>query len=183
MSMAGEIKLMKLRSLICAREFNTAWANRDIAQMGQWTSDYAKRDAELDEAITALVNEPVADVVEPVKYTYASTQETECAVCRKLKHTPLKCSSMGGYVCLTCVAEVLDPIEPLDGACVRTLPTPQGGRRFLCLPECDLAKPAGPGRHLIRLRDCWDITPMATTNTMRLGNFLDAIYGPLEEVV
>lgn len=74
-------------------------------------------------------------------------------------------------------------IEPLAGACVRTLPTPQGARRFLCLPEVDMTTPVEPGRHLIRLRDCWDITPMATTNEMRADRFLDAIYGPLEEVV
>lgn len=40
-------------------------------------------------------------------YTYASQQETECAGCGKLKHTPLRIDAMGGYVCLTCIDQKL----------------------------------------------------------------------------
>ena len=41
------------------------------------------------------------------RFTYASTQETECAVCGKRKHTPLRVDGMGGYVCLTCIDDKL----------------------------------------------------------------------------
>jgi hypothetical protein len=39
--------------------------------------------------------------------TYASTQATNCAVCGKHKHTPLRIDAMGGYVCLTCIDQKL----------------------------------------------------------------------------
>lgn len=45
------------------------------------------------------------------EYTYASTQQTECAGCGKLKHTPLRRDEMGGYVCLTCIDKRLDQME------------------------------------------------------------------------
>lgn len=35
-------------------------------------------------------------------------QQTKCAVCMKLKHTPLRVDRMGGYVCLTCIDEELE---------------------------------------------------------------------------
>lgn len=45
---------------------------------------------------------------EPVAYTYASKQETQCAGCGISKHTPLRVDDMGGYVCLTCIDKKLE---------------------------------------------------------------------------
>ncbi|WP_337223579.1 hypothetical protein [Pseudomonas aeruginosa] len=47
------------------------------------------------------------------RWTYASTQSTNCAGCGEHKHTPLRVDWMGGYVCLTCIDEKL---EALHGA-------------------------------------------------------------------
>lgn len=47
------------------------------------------------------------------RWTYASTQSTNCAGCGEHKHTPLRVDWMGGYVCLTCIDEKL---EELHGA-------------------------------------------------------------------
>ncbi|HBO1356873.1 TPA: hypothetical protein L5622_001949 [Pseudomonas aeruginosa] len=47
------------------------------------------------------------------RWTYASTQATNCAGCGEHKHTPLRVDWMGGYVCLTCIDEKL---EALHGA-------------------------------------------------------------------
>ena len=44
----------------------------------------------------------------PLGITYSSKQATECAVCGKRKHTPLRRDHMGGYVCLTCIDRQLD---------------------------------------------------------------------------
>jgi len=49
------------------------------------------------------------------EYTYSSTQETKCAVCSELKHTPLRVDEMGGYVCLTCIDKKLNnKLEVVD---------------------------------------------------------------------
>ncbi|WP_185837649.1 hypothetical protein [Pseudomonas aeruginosa] len=50
------------------------------------------------------------------RWTYASTQATNCAGCGERKHTPLRVDWMGGYVCLTCIDEKL---EALHGAQAR----------------------------------------------------------------
>jgi len=38
-------------------------------------------------------------------------QQTICAVCGKLKSTPLRRDEMGGYVCLACVDKFLDVLQ------------------------------------------------------------------------
>ena len=47
----------------------------------------------------------------PNDYTYASKQETNCAVCGQRKHTPLRNDTMGGYVCLTCIDRELERMQ------------------------------------------------------------------------
>lgn len=39
-------------------------------------------------------------------------QQTKCAVCLGLKHTPLRVDHMGGYVCLTCIDKELHKPQP-----------------------------------------------------------------------
>lgn len=56
--------------------------------------------------------QPMADK----RYTYASTQATNCAVCGEHKHTPLRIDRMGGYVCLTCIDRELESITENAGA-------------------------------------------------------------------
>lgn len=43
-------------------------------------------------------------------YSYVSNQETNCAGCGLLKHTPLRIDKMGGYVCLTCIDKQLESL-------------------------------------------------------------------------
>lgn len=38
-------------------------------------------------------------------------QKTICAVCGKMKHTPIRDDAMGGYVCLTCICKELDRLH------------------------------------------------------------------------
>ncbi|MFU5074596.1 hypothetical protein ACM70V_14935 [Pseudomonas aeruginosa] len=65
---------------------------------------------ELREKVTELKKELRS------RWTYASTQATNCAGCGAHKHTPLRVDWMGGYVCLTCIDEKL---EELHGAQVQ----------------------------------------------------------------
>ncbi|HHX4475127.1 TPA: hypothetical protein ACVADE_001385 [Pseudomonas aeruginosa] len=65
---------------------------------------------ELREKVTELKKELRS------RWTYASTQATNCAGCGEHKHTPLRVDWMGGYVCLTCIDEKL---EELHGAQVQ----------------------------------------------------------------
>ncbi|MFG8721513.1 hypothetical protein ACEPTS_30605 [Pseudomonas aeruginosa] len=45
------------------------------------------------------------------RWTYASTQATNCAGCGEHKHTPLRVDWMGGYVCLTCIDKKLEELH------------------------------------------------------------------------
>ncbi len=45
------------------------------------------------------------------RWTYASTQATNCAGCGEYKHTPLRVDWMGGYVCLTCIDKKLEELH------------------------------------------------------------------------
>lgn len=45
--------------------------------------------------------------LERSKYTYSSTQATNCAQCGKHGHTPLRVDHLGGYLCLTCIDNAL----------------------------------------------------------------------------
>jgi hypothetical protein len=47
----------------------------------------------------------------PCEFTYVSKQATTCAVCGKVKHTPLRNDAMGGYVCLTCIDRELARLQ------------------------------------------------------------------------
>lgn len=50
------------------------------------------------------------------RYTYCTTQATECAGCGVRKHTPLRVDWMGGYVCLTCIDNQLDELHSAEPA-------------------------------------------------------------------
>lgn len=65
------------------------------------------------------LREKVAELQKELRsrWTYASTQATNCAGCGEHKHTPLRVDWMGGYVCLTCIRRELealhdDPAQP-----------------------------------------------------------------------
>ncbi|KAJ09082.1 hypothetical protein M003_18005 [Pseudomonas aeruginosa IGB83] len=45
------------------------------------------------------------------RWTYASTQATNCAGCGEHKHTPLRVDWMSGYVCLTCIKRKLEALR------------------------------------------------------------------------
>lgn len=49
-----------------------------------------------------------------IRYSYSSTQETDCAGCGKHKHTPLRNDEMGGYVCLTCIDKELERLQRVE---------------------------------------------------------------------
>ena len=68
---------------------------------------------------------PTAQPVQPAaNYTYASTQQTNCAECGLLKHTPLRVDRMEGYVCLTCIDKKLESL--LDSS-IAAEPAIEGG--------------------------------------------------------
>ncbi|HCK7348225.1 TPA: hypothetical protein N0X40_004871, partial [Pseudomonas aeruginosa] len=60
---------------------------------------------ELREKVTELQKELRS------RWTYASTQATNCAGCGEYKHTPLRVDWMGGYVCLTCIDKKLEELH------------------------------------------------------------------------
>jgi hypothetical protein len=37
--------------------------------------------------------------------------KTTCAVCKEVKHTPIRNDTMGGYICLTCVDKELERLQ------------------------------------------------------------------------
>ncbi|ENB7451830.1 TPA: hypothetical protein ACRMXN_003015 [Pseudomonas aeruginosa] len=59
------------------------------------------------------LREKVAELQKELRsrWTYASTQATNCAGCGEHKHTPLRVDWMGGYVCLTCIDEKLEELH------------------------------------------------------------------------
>ena len=81
------------------------------------------------------------------RYTYCTTQATECASCGVRKHTPLRVDWMGGYVCLTCIDNQLDELNSAEDAEVVQVP------RELLKRHCE---EAGTGYH-----DCMDETGYA----------------------
>lgn len=85
------------------------------------------------------LREKVAELQKELRsrWTYASTQATNCAGCGEHKHTPLRVDWMGGYVCLTCIDEKL---EELHGAQAQHS-VPEGFRELLeMLVVSDLRK-------------------------------------------
>jgi hypothetical protein len=83
------------------------------------------------------------------------------------------------------MGHALVAIEPLAGAGVRTLPTPEGDKRFLCLPEVDMAKPASKGYYFAIQRHgrstLWEVEDGENWNSPFEFPF-NAAYGPLPEV-
>jgi len=108
-------------------------------------SEIAKRDArmaelekELQAGATAVENCELfrAELAaikaqEPVSYTYASKQETQCAGCGIRKHTPLRVDEMGGYVCLTCIDKKLEDFY--------AAPVPEAKAQGVVMPTVDQA--------------------------------------------
>lgn len=84
---------------------------RDAASKG----DDARHAAGGMEMEIQELREKVAELQKELRsrWTYTSTQATNCAGCGEHKHTPLRVDWMGGYVCLTCIDEKL---EALHGA-------------------------------------------------------------------
>ena len=37
--------------------------------------------------------------------------KTTCAVCKEVKHTPIRNDTMGGYVCLSCVDKEIERLQ------------------------------------------------------------------------
>ena len=48
-------KLIRLRNIVAAREFNTAMANRDLQECGGWSLDYTAADNHYAEAFNNLL--------------------------------------------------------------------------------------------------------------------------------
>ena len=73
-------------------------------------------------------NQPTPPTQPKIEPTYQSFQQTVCAGCGCLKHTPLRRDEMGGYVCLTCIDKRLDQMEDertLDSENVQEHTTPR----------------------------------------------------------
>ncbi|MCW8021899.1 hypothetical protein [Pseudomonas aeruginosa] len=71
------------------------------------------------------------------RWTYASTQATNCAGCGEHKHTPLRVDWMGGYVCLTCIDKKLEELH--DAQAQHSVPDGASDLcRFLAKLYCEL---------------------------------------------
>ncbi|MCS7821942.1 hypothetical protein N0019_26680 [Pseudomonas aeruginosa] len=71
------------------------------------------------------------------RWTYASTQATNCAGCGEYKHTPLRVDWMGGYVCLTCIDKKLEELH--DDQAQHSVPDGAADLcRFLAKLYCEL---------------------------------------------
>ncbi|HCF1075432.1 hypothetical protein AAEZ52_07530 [Pseudomonas aeruginosa] len=82
---------------------------RDAASKG----DDARHAAGGMEMEIQELREKVAELQKELRsrWTYTSTQATNCAGCGEHKHTPLRVDWMGGYVCLTCIDEKLEELH------------------------------------------------------------------------
>ncbi|MFU5343124.1 hypothetical protein ACM7W1_16250 [Pseudomonas aeruginosa] len=82
---------------------------RDAAAKG----DAARRAAGGMEMEIQELREKVTELQKELRsrWTYASTQATNCAGCGEYKHTPLRVDWMGGYVCLTCIDKKLEELH------------------------------------------------------------------------
>ncbi|HCF3663705.1 TPA: hypothetical protein NID01_000530 [Pseudomonas aeruginosa] len=82
---------------------------RDAASKG----DDARHAAGGMEMEIQELREKVAELQKELRsrWTYASTQATNCAGCGEHKHTPLRVDWMGGYVCLTCIDKKLEELH------------------------------------------------------------------------
>lgn len=69
---------------------------------------------------------------QPAALTYSSTQATNCAVCGKHRHTPLRIDAMGGYICLTCIDHKLCEMLGEFGYSAPQKPMPDDELDLLC---------------------------------------------------
>ncbi len=76
------------------------------------------------------------------RWTYASTQATNCAGCGEHKHTPLRVDWMGGYVCLTCIDKKLEELH--DDQAQHSVPEEL---RAICMLVAETGIKYGRGRH------------------------------------
>lgn len=105
---------------------------RDAASKG----DAARHAAGGMEMEIQELRENVAELKKELRsrWTYASTQATNCAGCGEHKHTPLRVDWMGGYVCLTCIDEKLEALRA----------------RVVVVPERKSGQSTIPGLHMNR---------------------------------
>lgn len=55
-NLPAEVRWLKIRNLIAAREFNTACANRELHKGDDWLMDHEQIDTELNDEIERLID-------------------------------------------------------------------------------------------------------------------------------
>ncbi|KSQ07349.1 hypothetical protein [Pseudomonas aeruginosa] len=99
--------------VVMAKDYDALSAKLAVVEDAASKGDAARHAAGGMEMEIQELRENVAELKKELRsrWTYASTQATNCAGCGEHKHTPLRVDWMGGYVCLTCIDEKLEALR------------------------------------------------------------------------
>ncbi|MCO3184167.1 hypothetical protein FA223_13245 [Pseudomonas aeruginosa] len=99
--------------VVMAKDYDALSAKLAMVEDAASKGDAARHAAGGMEMEIQELRENVAELKKELRsrWTYASTQATNCAGCGEHKHTPLRVDWMGGYVCLTCIDEKLEELH------------------------------------------------------------------------
>ncbi|TRL94316.1 hypothetical protein FNL65_32255 [Pseudomonas aeruginosa] len=99
--------------VVMAKDYDALAAKLAMAEDAAAKGDAARHAAGGMEMEIQELREKVTELRKELRsrWTYASTQATNCAGCGEHKHTPLRVDWMGGYVCLTCIDKKLEELH------------------------------------------------------------------------
>ncbi|HCF2363372.1 TPA: hypothetical protein NIA63_005497 [Pseudomonas aeruginosa] len=99
--------------IVMAKDYDALAAKLAMAEDAAAKGDAARHQCAGMEMEIQELREKVTELQKELRsrWTYASTQATNCAGCGEHKHTPLRVDWMGGYVCLTCIDEKLEALR------------------------------------------------------------------------
>ncbi|HBO3684412.1 TPA: hypothetical protein L4T35_004413 [Pseudomonas aeruginosa] len=122
--------------VVMAKDYDALSAKLAMAEDAASKGDAARQQCGGMEMEIEELRENVAKLKKELRsrWTYASTQATNCAGCGEHKHTPLRVDWMGGYVCLTCIDEKLEALRA----------------RVVVVPERKSGQSTIPGLHMNR---------------------------------
>ncbi|HHK4727595.1 hypothetical protein ISF09_05660 [Pseudomonas aeruginosa] len=122
--------------VVMAKDYDALSAKLAVVEDAASKGDAARHAAGGMEMEIQELRENVAEMKKELRsrWTYASTQATNCAGCGEHKHTPLRVDWMGGYVCLTCIDEKLEALRA----------------RVVVVPERKSGQSTIPGLHMNR---------------------------------
>ncbi|HGM7903205.1 TPA: hypothetical protein ACKP91_002343 [Pseudomonas aeruginosa] len=110
---ADSLQPAEVYRLVDAKDYDALAAKLAMAEDAAAKGDAARHAAGGMEMEIQELREKVTELRKELRsrWTYASTQATNCAGCGEHKHTPLRVDWMGGYVCLTCIDKKLEELH------------------------------------------------------------------------